>query len=46
MGKATIEDKRKFVHSAQVKFQSQLIFLEYMLGCKPIIFLLTKVSKF
>ena len=46
MYKATIEDKRKFVHLAQVKFHSQRIFLDQIPQYKRIIVLLTKISKF
>ena len=45
MDKATIEDNRKFVHSTQVKFYSQLIFLEQILGYKYV-FLLEKIANF
>ena len=39
MDKATIEDKRKFVHSAHVKFYSKLILLEKRLGYNQILFI-------
>ena len=34
MDKATIDDKEKFMHPAQVKFYSELIFIEQMRGYK------------